>query len=250
MRLRRFGLGERAGGPAPVIVLTTETSSGHFSPRVPETPHIDAYPCPSAISSDSTASQNLPANQPLSKERCTCLERVAMQKVVGSNPFSGFAEIPLPSGISSFRGLGSVGQRWAPFRPTKRPIAQRKAHRNRAVPSRRTAFSRPSASHRLVISPVLGRLHEARRRHRGGVTLRPNGQSSGHIRTLSPAPWRQSPGGEMPFGELDHDPGRGRRRHAVAAGPPPALRPSRLYPGRRLPVSLGSPGPATRGGKS
>jgi len=36
-----------------------------------------------------------------------------MQKVEGSNPFSRFTEIPLPSGISSFRGwamFGSVGQ--------------------------------------------------------------------------------------------------------------------------------------------
>jgi hypothetical protein len=37
-----------------------------------------------------------------------------MQKVEGSNPFSRFTEIPLPSGISSFRGwaaFGSVGLR-------------------------------------------------------------------------------------------------------------------------------------------
>jgi hypothetical protein len=32
-----------------------------------------------------------------------------MQKVEGSNPFSRFAEIPLPSGISSFRGSALFG---------------------------------------------------------------------------------------------------------------------------------------------
>ena len=39
---------------------------------------------------------------------------LALQKVEGSNPFSRFTEIPLPSGISSFRGsaaFGSVGLR-------------------------------------------------------------------------------------------------------------------------------------------
>jgi hypothetical protein len=32
-----------------------------------------------------------------------------MQKVEGSNPFSRFAEIPLPSGISSFWGRVAIG---------------------------------------------------------------------------------------------------------------------------------------------
>jgi hypothetical protein len=32
-----------------------------------------------------------------------------MQKVEGSNPFSRFAETPLPSGVSSFRGWAAFG---------------------------------------------------------------------------------------------------------------------------------------------
>jgi hypothetical protein len=52
---------------------------------------------------------------------------LAMQKVEGSNPFSRLAETPPQSGVSSFRRLGYVRLCWAPFRPTKRPIAQRKA---------------------------------------------------------------------------------------------------------------------------
>ena len=83
-------------------------------PRVPETPHIAAYQCPSAIPVGVVVSPDLPANRTYPREHGNCLEPVAMQKVgVNSLHVEAFVRLlAAPEwgtyGPSRLRGLQKV----------------------------------------------------------------------------------------------------------------------------------------------
>lgn len=81
---------------------TTISDFGHSCARVPETPHIAAYPRVWLAGAVPPRHQKIPADRYIRSARLLETGLIAMQKVVGSNPISRLQRSRPSAGISSF----------------------------------------------------------------------------------------------------------------------------------------------------